>query len=275
MGGTLRLLLFSSLFAIILCANVLSEKFQMLPYTKSMMPEQDVYLVLDPKSNFVFRPLVNDSADEIYLNQRLYSADSDSLRDPFMAGQNPLGPFPKGSELGFSIRDWLKAKGEADYSCDGTKSTLKASFSSLVPNSLYSLWYFQAKLPPGFQSIELPLGNENGTQNLFWTDSFGNANYFLSWDGCVPTPTERVPVGIQVIYHSDNLQKGQYAGEVGKTSHLHLMGLVPRTSIPVFETTESTIADTFIVFTAGALLAIFVGMSWGRLSRKKARRHRR
>ena len=258
----MRLVIFALLFAVLASMTVFSADFKMLTHTANNFAEQDVYVSMDQKSSLVTRP--NGSTD---FTLRLFSSDLETQRDPYLTGISAT--FPKGRDLGFSLRDWLKAIAEAKYTCDGQKSTFQASFTAMVPNSLYSIWYFQSKLPPGYSAIELPIGNENGTQNLFWTDSFGNAKYFLEWEGCLPKPTRRVPVGIMAIYHSDNSQKGVYAGEVGKNSHAHILGFLPESSVPVLENTESRLADSFIVFIAGAILAIFVGMSYGKLIAKR------
>src|SRR3989338_6977661 len=59
-----------------------------------------------------------EAKDPAVLAKQVYAAAAPTTHDPFKTGPNPLGPFDKGKELGFTLGQWISASGIGIYSAN-------------------------------------------------------------------------------------------------------------------------------------------------------------
>ncbi|MBV7331209.1 hypothetical protein KFU94_23825 [Chloroflexi bacterium TSY] len=76
------------------------------------------------------------------LAQIAYTAADDLGHYPFELGENPLGPFPKGEALGFTLGEWLAAKGSGTYMLFHSILDLFLNLQVHLPNRGRSAWGF-------------------------------------------------------------------------------------------------------------------------------------
>jgi hypothetical protein len=75
------------------------------------LPEQDVFVEKEGSKTEVVRVDVNDAKDPKVLAKELFASSKAQEHDPFKLGTNPLGPFPEGADLKFTLEKWLAATG--------------------------------------------------------------------------------------------------------------------------------------------------------------------
>src|SRR3989338_1794410 len=80
-----------------------------------------------------------EAKDTANFAKEVYAASAAVQHDPFKAMENPLGPFPKGESLGFTLEQWLSASGIGIYSVDGENADLELSLKNLVPGGVYTV----------------------------------------------------------------------------------------------------------------------------------------
>ena len=149
--------------------------------------------------------------------------------DPFKVGENPLGPFPKGESLGFTLGQWLAATGSGTYSVDGDNAELKLSFKNLVPDGIYTVWCSRLKLPPDPIIVDRPCGLEDGSGNTFKSEAIGTGSFNLKLKPLEPSDNNTVSV-IALAYHSDGKTYGANPGDFGLNSHVQLYFIIPTQS---------------------------------------------
>jgi hypothetical protein len=199
-------------------------KLQFVNHLQAKLPEQDVYIERPMGSGKVYRVTAADKD----MSAPLYAAATVIKHDPF----NPkaLGPYGKGRSLGFTLGQWLAAKGSGTYSCDRGKGTVTARFESLVPSGVYTMWYFFLPMPPPQPftgTLDLPLGARDGTQNTFVARADGKAFYRLSFKPCLQLSGEQVAAGLAIAWHSDGKTYASDPGPFGTVSHVQLFLLLP------------------------------------------------
>ncbi len=170
-----------------------------------------------------------DAKDPSNLAKTVYTASEAVLHDPFKVGSNPLGPFPKGKSLGFTLGNWLAASGIGIYSVDGENADMQLSFKKLVPNGVYTVWCSILTLPPDPKIEDAPCGAEDGSQNSFTSDSQGNGAFDLKLKP-LPTSTKETASLIAIAYHSDGKTYGASPGDFGLNSHVQLFAMLPEPS---------------------------------------------
>lgn len=134
-------------------------------------------------------------------------------------GPTPLGPFPKGASLGFTLQQWLAATGSGAYTITGDKAELNLAFQKLVPNGVYSVWCSRLSFPPNVKIVDTPCGAADGSQNAFKADAQGNATYTVKTKA-LPDSTKETATVVALAYHSDGKTYGAKPGEFGLNSHV-------------------------------------------------------
>lgn len=190
-------------------------------HPQSGLPEQDVFVEKEGTPTQVVRLEPKDATAAANLNKRTFAAAQPVSHDPFKIGQNPLGPFAKGKELGFTLGKWLEAAGSGTYDVDGDKAELKLSFQKLVPNGTYTVWCSELTLPPNVKIVDKPCGAQDGSENSFKSDASGNGSFNLKMKPLPPSTKETVQV-IALAYHSDGKTYGATPGDFGMASHVQL-----------------------------------------------------
>lgn len=121
----------------------------------------------------------------------------------------------KGESLGFTLGQWLGAKGSATIrQSAGGKATITASFSGLHPDGHYSLFenHFDQK-PIGFTPLD-----GTGEHNNFVAGKNGRAKITVTAPA-MPTKVN----AILLVYHSDGKDHGKERGSIGVTAHHQLI----------------------------------------------------
>lgn len=160
------------------------------------------------------------------LAKTVYAASAPTQHDPFKAGENPLGPFPKGKLLGLTLEQWLSASGIGIYSVDNENAELELSFKNLVPNGVYTLWCSRLTFPPEPQTIDMPCGAEDGSENSFAADAKGLGSFSLKLKPLETSSKETASV-IALAYHSDGKTYGASPGNFGLNSHVQILFMMP------------------------------------------------
>src|SRR5205807_1715277 len=154
------------------------------------------------------------------LDQPVYASYSLQANDPFGVGANPLGPFPVGKPLGFTMRQWLAAGGNVTYGCDNGQSTVSGDLHDLVPNGQYTVWYSRLTFPPNLKVVHRPLGAPDGSQNAFKADASGNATFSVTFPGCLEETSTETATVIITAYHSDGETYGSVPGDFGRVTQV-------------------------------------------------------
>lgn len=198
---------------------------QFANHIQAGLPEQDVF-VLGSDGSQVARLAGNDAKDATVLAKPVYAAAASVPHDPFQVGANPLGPYAKGSALGFTLQQWLDATGGGTYTVIGQSAEVSFKFQKLVPNGVYTLWCSRLTFPPNVKVVDTPCGVPDGSQNVFKADAQGAAGISLK---IVPVPASSKETAsvFAIAYHSDGKTYGPNPGAFGLNSHLQLFFLVP------------------------------------------------
>jgi len=188
------------------------------------MAEQDVFVEHTPGSGEVFRPTKagRDGAAAVY------AAATPTAHEPFDPGA--IGPYRKGKPLGFSLADWLGARGAGTYSCVDGVGTIDVAFDGLVPNGVYTMWHFFMAAPPTIGTYDLPFGNRDGNDSVFAADAKGHARFQKTAAPCLQLSGEQLMAGLAIAWHSDGKTYGVEAGDFGKVSHVQLFLGLPKHS---------------------------------------------
>lgn len=146
--------------------------------------------------------------------------------------ESKKGPYPKGQSLGMKFGEWLAAKGSSVIKCEGGKGKVEAKFEKLVPEGVYTMWYWTMASTKTInrQSIEMPLGAPDGSKATFTAGLDGSAQYSASFEPCLQGSGSRFMTGLAIAYHSDGKTYGYTPGEFGNRSHIHLFNLLPADS---------------------------------------------
>jgi hypothetical protein len=174
-----------------------------------------------------------------------YATVNATPEDTYKLTPQALGPFPKGADLGFTLKQWLAAIGTGTYVERNGNATINLTFRNLVPDGTYSIWSHRVTMPPNYAYTFSPLGAPDGSQNTFQADASGNATFSLDFaalpgstnltfpDYVAMYVTKKAPITanvtwtlITVIYHSDGRTHGPVPGEDGKDAHGQLVHLM-------------------------------------------------
>ncbi len=215
-------------------------------YLPTPRPIGDVFFVLNNSTpDLVYRIERKQAEDPMNLAKMAYAATNAPPHDTYKLTPNALGPFPRGAALGFTLEQWLAAKGLGTYIEDDGNATINVTFHNLVPKGTYSIWCQRVTMPPSYREAYLPLGKPDGSENVFSADETGNATFDLRMkalpestnltysDYVAMYVTKTAPMKsnltwtlISVAYHSDGRTHGANPGELGKNAHTQLTHLM-------------------------------------------------
>lgn len=207
---------------------------------------QDVFVVLNNTTpNLIYRIERNQANDSKILANEVYAAANATPHDTYKITSHPLGPFPKGADLGITVGKWLSAIGTGTYIEENDNATMNITFKDLVPKGTYTIWIHRVTMPPNYTETLVPVGAPDGSQNVFKADALGNATFNTKMKA-IPASTNvtfkdyvamyvtgKAPINtnitwtlIVVVYHSDGKTHGATPGELGKTAHGQLVHLM-------------------------------------------------
>ena len=193
------------------------------------MVEQDAYIEKVPGSGEVFRVTAEEA--KMYMDFPAYGTVDSHHHAPFAT--TGLGPFKKGKAIGMTLGQWLAGTGTADYSCKAGTASIKIELEKLVPNGIYTVWYFLAGKPHmgcadcPFATIDFPMGARDGSQSMFTADANGKATYQASFSPCLTLGNDLLFSGMALAYHSDGKTYGKDPGEFGNKSHVQIFAGLP------------------------------------------------
>jgi hypothetical protein len=188
--------------------------------------ELDVFVEKVPGSGLVYRVLPEER--DQFLDAPLFTTATAQHHDPFDAKK--AGPYLKGEPLGMTLREWLNASGTATCSCEGGWGTIKGEFENLVPNAVYTMWHFFMPAPPTEPfagTLDLPLGERDGSQSVFTTDANGKATLDIRFERCLQLGENQLMSGLAIAFHSDKKTYASYPGPFGKVTHVQLFAMLP------------------------------------------------
>lgn len=199
-----------------------------IPFTNHIaaeMIEVDVFVEGD---GGVWR--VNAKDAPMHLSSPIYRTAKAVEHAPM--DESKKGPYPKGEAIGMTLEDWLAASGTAVVTCSGEKGTVEAEFANLVPNGVYTMWYWlvAVPLPAKFHTYDLPVGARDGSQSVFKADANGNARYSAPVEPCLQGSGKQFETGLAIAYHSDGKTYGYSPGDFGNRAHVHLFNSFPQDS---------------------------------------------
>ena len=193
------------------------------------MPEQDVFVEVEPGSDQVRRITVDEA--EAYMDTPVYASTARIEHDPFQLGEDPLGPYPKGEDLGFTMGEWLAGTGSGTYTVGGDEAEIDLQFENLAPNGVYTVWCAHINVPPNFTIVDEPCGVQDGSQNVFTADAQGQADFNITLDKLPATTEETIRV-IAAAYHSNGETYGFYPGRFGYDTHVQILAFLPAPDAP-------------------------------------------
>lgn len=209
---------------LIVQAGSTTVKLQFINHLQASFAEQDVYIERAAGSDEVFRVTAGDKD----MSAMLYASAAPVKHDPFNA--KAIGPYKKGAPLRITLGQWLGAAGSGSYTCAGGQGSVNVTFTKLVPNGLYTMWYFFMAMPPQQPftgTLDLPLGARDGTQNVFRANARGNAVYKAGFKPCLDLSGQQVKSGLAIAWHSDGKVYASDPGPFGLGSHVQLFLLLP------------------------------------------------
>ena len=181
------------------------------------MPEPDV-LIENEAGELMRIPI---DAPISVLGQSLYASTTGADHDMFMLGDNPLGPYDMGEPLGMTLGEWLSASGNGSYSIEGDRALVEGNLKNLVPNGVYTVWCSRVFLPPDFNIVNKPCGDDDGNENVVTADDQGNLTFSIETFILDQTNDEAISL-IALAYHSDGQTWGFDPGIFGLNSHVQV-----------------------------------------------------
>lgn len=188
------------------------------------LPEQDVYIERVPGSGDVFRVTKGDNN----MKAPLFKSAIEIEHNPFDPAE--LGPHPKGEPFGMTLGEWLRHSGTGEYRCENGEGQLRAEFSGLVPNGVYTMWHVFIALPPTEPfsgTLDLPLGARDGSESRFEADKKGEAEFVHNFQPCLEMSDVWTKSMLAINYHSDGKTYGGDPGAWGLNAHIPLFVFLP------------------------------------------------
>lgn len=201
-------------------------ELQFVNHIQAQLPEQDVFVEKVAGSDQVFRPSGAEGVS--YAKAPVYASARPIQHNPFDAAKN--GPYPKGRALGMNLEQWLSAKGNGEYVCSNGQGAVRANFTGLVPNGVYTLWYSFLPTPPTQPftgTLDLPLGARDGSQSVLRAGADGKASYTMTFKPCLQLSSEQVATMIALAWHSDGKTYASSPGPFGSATHIQLFAMLP------------------------------------------------
>ena len=146
-------------------------ELQFVVHPQAGMVEQDVYM--ETENGLVAR--IPAEEVEANLDTPLFTSATARRHDPFAIYEDTMDAVEMGTELGFTLGDWVSPTGEGTYTVMGDHAEVDISLQNLVPDGVYTVWCATANTPPNFRIVDIPCGNSYGTENVVVADGDGNA----------------------------------------------------------------------------------------------------
>ncbi|HLC92606.1 MAG TPA: hypothetical protein VJH23_02785 [archaeon] len=189
-------------------------------------PEQDVFVKEIATSSQVFRLEKSGTLQQGNLEKIVFATATETAHNPFKTGDNALGPFIAGQNLGFTLKQWLEATGKGTYSVAGSDAVLRLSFQKLVPNGVYTVLCSRITMPPNAKIVDAPCGKADGSDNAFLADKDGNGKIEIALSP-LQQSTNDTKTAIAIAFHSDGKSYGASAGPYGQKTHVQLVYMMP------------------------------------------------
>ncbi len=124
----------------------------------------------------------------------------------------------QGQALGFSLGQWLGAKGAVTLRPRGAGAIVRVRLTGLVPNGVYSLFenHFDQQ-PVGFTPLD-----GSGKRNSFTAKADGSGAMTVHAPQMLTSAN-----AVLLVYHSDRLTHGASRGEIGVNAHHQLIAKLP------------------------------------------------
>jgi hypothetical protein len=203
------------------------------------MPEQDVYVEAEEGSGEVIRVVAEEV--EAYADAPVYGTGAPVAHDLFALDEALFGPHPKGVELGFTMGEWVAAGGHGTYTVTGDKAEIDIMLHNLVPDGVYTIWCARVSFPPNYGIVDKPCGAQDGSENTVVADADGNITFQLEMNALEESTAESVNV-IAAAYHSDGQTYGEYPGDFGLNSHVHIVSIIPAPDDAAWRTISGEVA---------------------------------
>ena len=234
-----------------------SVAIQFVTYSQAGLPEQDVFVepanwldafpasfiyplrphkphvepltgrtITDPDwPSTVVRASPADAQSPAFLSKMLYASKHATPHDPYQTASETGSPLPKGDELGFTLREWLAARGSGSYTVDGAEAELQLVFANLVPLGKYSLWCLRVRRPLQNVLSERPCGAADGSQNKLQSGARGEATLRLKLKALPESGADTDSV-LQLEYNREVPTEDGDLGGYGLNEHVQLHAVV-------------------------------------------------
>lgn len=251
----------------VFAATTVDIKF--VNHIQANLPEQDVFVESKDDSTKVVRVERDMAKDTATLAKKVFAAAEAVPHDPFKMGPNPLGPYPKGKPVGFTLEQWLAATGTGTYLVDGDMAEMHLTLQKLVPNGTYTVWCSRLTFPPNPKVVDRPCGAEDGSENVFKSDTDGVGKFDLNKMKPLEESTKETASVIALAYHSDGKTYAATPGEFGLNSHVQIFFLIPAakamesaspTASPAAQVGGMSTKTWVIIF--GGVVIIALGWWW-------------
>ena len=168
--------------------------------------------------------------------------DRTGLRTLIERNSDSVNPYPVryvgDTSEDITLGQWLSAKGTMDIVChSNSSSTINASLTKLIPDSLYTIWGWYKAIPPGATEptfVVLPLG---GVPNTVITNKKGKSSKFnRSLSYCPTNITEDGSelLAVVVTWHPDGAVYGATPSiDFVRGNYLDTNGQTIETTFPV------------------------------------------
>ncbi len=266
-------IIFALLFLALKVSAATPVDIKFVNHIQANLPEQDVFVESKVDLTKVVRVEGDMAKDPATLAKKVFTAAEAVPHDPFKLGPNPLGPYPKGKSLGFTLEQWLAATGTGTYMVNGEMAEMHLTLEKLVPNGIYTVWCSRLTFPPNPKVVDRPCGAEDGSENVFKTDAKGVGKFDLKLKPLEESTKETASV-IALAYHSDGKTYGATPGDFGLNSHVHIFFLVPvaqamesasPTVVPVATQTGGMSKTTWVLIIGGIVI---IALGWWWFSKK-------
>lgn len=262
-----------ALFILVLNVFAQTTNLQFVNHIQANLPEQDVFIQSLDKQNQVVRVEGDQAKDATISAKTVYAAASAVEHDPFKLTDNPLGPYPKGKGLGFTLEEWLGAEGNGTYMVDGDSAQLDLTFQKLVPNGVYTVWCSRLTFPPNPNVVDRPCGAADGSENSFTADADGAGSFKLGMKPMEESTAETASV-IALAYHSDGKTYGEKPGDFGLNSHVHIFAMIPAPQVAESPSPSPTPKAASILGLSGTawliiiVIIVVIVLGWWMMNKK-------
>lgn len=201
-----------------------SVDFQFVNHIQAGLVEQDVYVA---NEDGTVNRITGDSPISTWY-QPVYGTADAVHHDPFGLSEDAVAPQEQGAELGFTMGEWLSATGTGTYTVSGDVASLSFEASNLVADGVYTVWCAHMTMPEDVQIVDIPCGNEDGSENVVTADADGSVEFALENMPALAPVTDN-PSEFYVIalaYHSDGQTYGANPGDFGLNSHVQIFAMI-------------------------------------------------